>query len=64
MTHVYQMFDGGVDVDASEMFTFYTGRFQCARFHNTVHIQKLNKPNALSRVRQNAFAVYITNSCN
>ena len=58
MIHVYQMLHGGVDVDASSMFTLHNGG--TTRGHSL----KLCKPLAWYRVRENSFGVRVINDWN
>ena len=58
MIHLYQMLHGGVDVDASVMFTLYTGR------PTRGHSLKLCKPRASCRTRETSFAVRVVNDWN
>lgn len=58
MIHVYQMLHGGVDVDATKMFTLHTGA------PTRGHSLKLRKPQASCRSRQNSLAVRVINEWN
>ena len=51
MVHLYQMMHAGVDVEPSEMFTLNASGVTRG------HSLKICKPLALTRVRQNSFAV-------
>ena len=58
MTHAYQMFHGGVDMDPAGLFTLATDATTRG------HPYKIHKPVAVCRVRRSAFAIRIVKGTN
>ena len=58
MIMVYQLLHGGIDLDPWDFFTVATGR------NTRGHAWRLIKPQAITRIRRNAFSVRVINDWN